>query len=175
MSTFDEQPDTTGLSYLSSSMFDDETPTHEGPVVFDSNNLTAYPVTSSNNEISNVINNIGVNDGGDVGGGGGGINFGVTIVDPSLGGDGTGGVGDGTVPRNPMGTYGEERNWVVVGVLIALIVVLWIVLGLMLCIPLGRFVRRRMPVSKKRVNRRYETIEGWLITKVSEKSKKYLL
>lgn len=64
-------------------------------------------------------------------------------------------------------SYGEKRNWVVVGILIGLIVILWVVLGVMLCVPLIRCIRRRMPVSKKRVNRRYETIEGWLITKVS--------
>ncbi|CAB9526903.1 Zinc finger, C3HC4 type (RING finger) [Seminavis robusta] len=58
------------------------------------------------------------------------------------------------------------RNWVVVGILIALIVMLWVILGGMLCYPLVRFIKRRMPVSKRRINRRYDTIEGWLITKV---------
>lgn len=61
---------------------------------------------------------------------------------------------------------GEERNWIIVGVLIALIGILWMVLGAMLCLPITRCIRRRMPVSKKRIQRRYETIEGWLITKV---------
>jgi hypothetical protein len=62
--------------------------------------------------------------------------------------------------------YDQERNWAIVGVLIALIILLWIVLGGMLCYPIIRFLQRRMPVSQRRINRRYDTIEGWLITKV---------
>ena len=92
----------------------------------------------------------------------GGIGFGTVIsVDES---DGLG------LPMDETSNT-EERNWVVVGVLIALIIVLWMILGCMLCVPLTRCIRRRMPVSKKRINRRYETIEGWLITKVRSQPK----
>ena len=63
-------------------------------------------------------------------------------------------------------TGGAERNWIIVGILIALIGILWMVLGAMLCLPIARCIRHRIPVSKKRIYRRYETIEGWLITKV---------
>lgn len=95
-------------------------------------------------------------------------------VDEGNGVGGEVGVDFGIVisPTNTEGVKqspGGERNWVVVGILIGLIVILWIVLGIMLCVPLIRCIRRRMPVSKKRINRRYETIEGWLITKVQHK------
>jgi len=60
----------------------------------------------------------------------------------------------------------EQRNWVIVAILIVIIVVLWLVLGMMLYVPLARYLRRRMPVSQARIHRRYETIEGWLITKL---------
>ena len=86
----------------------------------------------------------------------GGVDFGMTIVNPSL--------GNGTYNNGYY--YSEERNWIVVGVLIALIIMLWLILGGMLCYPIMRFIQRRIPVSKRRINRRYETIEGWLITKV---------
>lgn len=90
-------------------------------------------------------------------------NFGIVLVGPGLQ------TPFGTSPHethNSTSQQYEDRNWVVVGILIALIILLWFVLGVMLCVPLVRFVQRKMPVSKKRIERRYETIEGWLITKV---------
>lgn len=96
----------------------------------------------------------------------GGVGFGMTILNPNL--------GNGTLDHNSNRYgYNEERNWVVVGVLIALIVMLWLILGGMLCYPLMRYIRRKMPVSKRRINRRYETIEGWLITKVRKEDGDY--
>jgi hypothetical protein len=98
-----------------------------------------------------------------------GVHFGVTILNPSLGNGSSFSEQDyytGNVGHHPQ-DYMEERNWAVVGVLIALIIMLWLILGAMLCYPIMRFIRRKMPVSKRRINRRYETIEGWLITKVS--------
>lgn len=60
----------------------------------------------------------------------------------------------------------DDQNMAVIGALIGLIVVLSC-LFLYLIFPqlVARF-KRVMPASKKRVNARYETIEGWLITKV---------
>jgi hypothetical protein len=57
---------------------------------------------------------------------------------------------------------------VIVGILLGTIVVL-IGLFLYLILPavLAR-LRAMMPVNEKRVQARYETIEGWLITKVSQ-------
>ena len=59
-----------------------------------------------------------------------------------------------------------EANMIIVGVLIALIVVLGMVLGVVTIPPLIHFFRRKIPVSQKRIDRRYATIDGWLITKV---------
>ena len=59
-----------------------------------------------------------------------------------------------------------QPNMIIVGVLIALIVVLGMVLGVVTIPPLINFFRRKIPVSQKRIDRRYATIDGWLITKV---------
>lgn len=57
-------------------------------------------------------------------------------------------------------------NWVLTGVLIGLITV-FIILVCYLTVPvLYPFFREKMPVPKERLRRRYETIEGWLISKV---------
>jgi len=54
---------------------------------------------------------------------------------------------------------------VIVGVLIGLITFLSFVLVWIMFPPIMDFVRRKMPVSQKRIDRRYLTIDGWLISK----------
>jgi hypothetical protein len=61
----------------------------------------------------------------------------------------------------------SETNIVIVGALIALIIVLSAIFLFLALPPLVSCVRAFWPISQKRVNSRYETIEGWLITKVS--------
>jgi hypothetical protein len=56
---------------------------------------------------------------------------------------------------------------IVVGLLIGIILFLSVALLFLIGPPMLRFVRSKIPVSQKRMNRRYETIERWLISKVS--------
>ena len=58
------------------------------------------------------------------------------------------------------------NNAIVVGILIAIIIILSVLFLLLIIPPCMRFVQRQIPVSQKRINERYETIEGWLISKV---------
>lgn len=64
-----------------------------------------------------------------------------------------------------------EQNKAVVSTLIGLIVVLFIFFIIMISTPLKRCIRQHTPVSDKRIERRYETIEGWIISKVSERQR----
>jgi hypothetical protein len=64
-----------------------------------------------------------------------------------------------------------EQNKAVVSILIGLIVVLTIFFIVMISSPLKRCIRRHTPVSDKRIERRYETIEGWIISKVRERER----
>lgn len=59
-----------------------------------------------------------------------------------------------------------ENNSAVVGVLSGLIVFLSLLFLVLVIPPFCRSLQQRIPVSKKRIKRRYETIEGWLISKV---------
>jgi hypothetical protein len=59
-----------------------------------------------------------------------------------------------------------ESNMIVVGVLIGLICILLIILAWVTIPPIVQMIRRKIPVSQKRIDRRYATIEGWIITKV---------
>jgi hypothetical protein len=59
-----------------------------------------------------------------------------------------------------------QRSMMIIGILIALIVLLCLILGLVIIPPLLATLQRKLPVSKKRISRRYATIDGWLITKV---------
>lgn len=75
----------------------------------------------------------------------------------------------------PDGTYyaGEsQHNMVVVGILVGLIVVLCLILGFVAIPPIFGYIQSRMPVSPKRIERRYATIDGWLITKVRQRNVK---
>jgi beta-lactamase regulating signal transducer with metallopeptidase domain len=54
-------------------------------------------------------------------------------------------------------------------ILISLIVMILVLLGILTCLivpPIVLYVKRRMPVNPKQLDARYETVEGWLITKV---------
>ena len=55
---------------------------------------------------------------------------------------------------------------VVVAILIALIVMLSMVLASVTVPPLLHMIRRKIPVPQARIDRRYATIDGWLIIKV---------
>jgi di/tricarboxylate transporter len=57
-------------------------------------------------------------------------------------------------------------NMIVVGILIAIIIILSMIFLGMVIPPLLRYIQRQIPVSQKRIDERYETIEGWLISKV---------
>lgn len=70
-----------------------------------------------------------------------------------------------TSPMNVSGNDG--RNLVVVGVLIGLIVLLCLFLALVAAPPLYAIWRSSIPVNPQKIERRYRTIEGWLISKVS--------
>ena len=61
---------------------------------------------------------------------------------------------------------GANQNMIIVSILIGLICVLCIILGFVTIPPLIIFIQRRLPVPQKRIDRRYATIDGWLITKV---------
>jgi hypothetical protein len=64
-----------------------------------------------------------------------------------------------------------EQNELVVSILIGLIVVLGLFFIVMIVPPLNRCILRHKPVSDKRIERRYETIEGWIISKVRERER----
>jgi len=55
---------------------------------------------------------------------------------------------------------------VVVSILIALISLLCIILAFVTIPPVMHMIRRKMPIPQARIDRRYATIDGWLITKV---------
>lgn len=73
-----------------------------------------------------------------------------------------------TYPPNPQDTAFQpppQQNMVIVAILITLICVLCIILFFVTVPPLLHMIRRRIPVPQARINRRYATIDGWLITK----------
>ena len=65
---------------------------------------------------------------------------------------------------NPEDDEGHH-NMVVIGVLLGIIVVLSCLFLALTLPPLIRCLRRRTPVPQKTIDSRYDTIEGWLITK----------
>jgi len=54
---------------------------------------------------------------------------------------------------------------IIVGILIVLLVFLGVVLAWIALPPILDYIRRKMPVSQKRIDRRYVTIDSWLISK----------
>lgn len=70
-------------------------------------------------------------------------------------------------PLAPSFQEHPEQNMAVVGVLIALICVLIVILFVVTIPPLLHMIRRKMPIPKARIDRRYATIDAWLVRKVS--------
>jgi hypothetical protein len=70
----------------------------------------------------------------------------------------------GTEAGTALDTAGT--NMAILISLIVMIVILFGILAYLIVPPIVRFVERRRPVDPKKVNARYETIEGWLISKV---------
>jgi hypothetical protein len=56
-------------------------------------------------------------------------------------------------------------DMIIVGILIGLIIFLTLLLARVALPPLMAWIRRKLPVSPKRIERRYATIDGWLISK----------
>lgn len=71
-----------------------------------------------------------------------------------------------TPPRSGAIVMDKDMHTIVVGVLIALIVILCIVLGLLVLPWIRIYLRRRASNDKRRMQRRYKTVDWWLITKV---------
>jgi hypothetical protein len=63
----------------------------------------------------------------------------------------------------------EHNNKAGVGILIGLLALASLFFLALILQPLNRCIRRRIPVSDKRIEGRYETIEGWIISKVRER------
>lgn len=73
-----------------------------------------------------------------------------------------------TYPPNPHDAALQpppEHNVVIVAILITLICVLCIILVFVTVPPLLHMIRRRIPIPQAKIDRRYATIDGWLITK----------
>jgi hypothetical protein len=62
-----------------------------------------------------------------------------------------------------------SSNMVIVGILIGFIIFLCLVLAWVALPPIIGYIRKKMPVSQKRISRRYATVDGWLISKVSRR------
>jgi hypothetical protein len=58
------------------------------------------------------------------------------------------------------------NNAAVVAVLIALICILCLILVTVTVPPIVHMIRRKLPISQARMDRRFATIDGWLIRKV---------
>ena len=58
------------------------------------------------------------------------------------------------------------NNSIVVAVLVALICILFLILIFVTVPPILHIIKRKMPVPQARIDRRYATIDGWLIRKV---------
>jgi hypothetical protein len=74
-------------------------------------------------------------------------------------------------PNNNSNIMSEpaSENMVIVGILIGFIIFLCLVLAWVALPPIIGYIRKKMPVSQKRINRRYVTVDGWLISKVSRR------
>ena len=58
------------------------------------------------------------------------------------------------------------NNSIVVAVLIALVCILFLILVFVTVPPILHIIKRKIPVPQARIDRRYATIDGWLIRKV---------
>jgi hypothetical protein len=80
------------------------------------------------------------------------------------------------LPHNSTSNGGEiglpssasDTNLAILISLIVLIVLLLLILAYLVGPTIIWFVRRRIPVDPKKLDARYETIEGWLISKVRQ-------
>lgn len=73
---------------------------------------------------------------------------------------------DSTAPPPSPFVLDDDRRMLVTGILIAIMVVLSLLLCYLVTPLLMEFLRAKIPESKARTERRYQTIEGWLVTKV---------
>jgi len=79
---------------------------------------------------------------------------------------------DSTIAPNDEGFFATtkssvaEENMVIIGVLVGLVVLLFAVFTIIVGPPLIQYIKRKIPDDPKKIQRRYETIEGWLISKV---------
>jgi hypothetical protein len=60
----------------------------------------------------------------------------------------------------------SDPNMVLTGIMMGLVILFSLMLCCLTLPPLIYWLRRRIPVSTAQIQRRFETIEGWLITKV---------
>lgn len=60
----------------------------------------------------------------------------------------------------------SQTNMAILISLIVLIALLLLILSYLIGPPMISFIKRRIPVDPKKLDARYETIEGWLISKV---------
>jgi hypothetical protein len=72
----------------------------------------------------------------------------------------------GTEVRSTLDSSSTDTNMAILISLIVMIVILSGVLAYLIVPLIARFIDRRRPVDPRKVNARYETIEGWLISKV---------
>lgn len=94
-----------------------------------------------------------------------------TITSDSRGSNNDGGKFPSSSTADGSGSGGgiqsaQTQNMIVIGILIALIIILCLILGMVTIPPILAMIQRRIPVPQKRIDRRYATIDGWLITKV---------
>jgi hypothetical protein len=61
---------------------------------------------------------------------------------------------------------GGDMHWIIVGILIGLVCILSGVLMYLLYPPIRNYIRRKIPVNPEKIQRRYQTIDGWMVTKV---------
>jgi Ring finger domain len=61
---------------------------------------------------------------------------------------------------------GGDLHWMIVGILIGLVCLLSGLLIYLLYAPVRNYIRRKIPVSPEKIQRRYQTIDGWMVTKV---------
>jgi len=76
--------------------------------------------------------------------------------------------GDEIAAHNEQQEVILEKQRIIVGFLIGTIFILSLTLLFLTGPLLWRYLKRKMPVSQKRSNLRYDTIERWLISKVRD-------
>jgi hypothetical protein len=70
--------------------------------------------------------------------------------------------------RSPTRFDSEDRRMLVTGILVAIMIVLSILLCYLVVPLICDYLRAKIPVSESRKERRYQTIEGWLVSKVRQ-------